>query len=402
MERNQGRPKQENVSEATLARRRQRLAKANGTAKPKGRQTICEKVKNELKTNGVEGVKKLMDSKKISKLGLKKCVKEGKLDRDLLGKLGIKMNKLKTDKKPVKVSTKPSAKKKDKDEKPRGGKAGGGGGGGSQTSSIAPSEKLVQQIAPSQPSEPLSALQFLNRRRFEEGEAPLKPITQSELARAKVLVAKAQEAEFGQSFPDGVDPHAKSKGFKTQNPLSAHDNITGTTRSEALAQNATDRDFEAFTRELREANKKEAQTNLESLLSNVDKAVARGFEKSELRLDAPVLNQFVLQGEPTQQSTLQPQSGFNQGNVSQPKTIAQTQAEQDQERVARNYQHFDHSVISQYASGNPTEVNVELSSNQDELSEESFDPEEDELTEESEEEEESSSLTSKPRGGLFV
>ena len=401
-----GRPKKDNVKDSSIARRLQRQNKKDGVLVKVGRKTICEKVKEELKKNGIEGVKKLMDSKKVSKLGLKKCVKEGKLDKELLDKLGIKMNKSSVAKKAVKkvLAKKAPVKKepkKDKDEKPRGSKGGGGGGGGGESQSKVqapvPAEKLVQQIAPSQ--EPLNAMEFLNRRRMEMGDSRLKPITDSELARARVLVAEQQKKEFGKSFPEGdEDPHAKPPGFKTQNPLNTHNNVAGITSTNASIQNQVDKDFEEFTRKLREETKKEAQSNLDSLLSNVDEAVARGFEKSELKLDAPVLGNFVLQSEPTQQSTLQQQSGFNQGNLSQPKTIAETQLEQDQARVARNYEQFDHSVLSQYASGNPTQVDAELASNQDEeLEEEEFDEESDE-----ESDEEAPSPISGRMMGLFV
>jgi len=393
-----GRPKKDNVKDSSIARRLQRQNKKDGVLVKVGRKTICEKVKEELKKNGIEGVKKLMDSKKVSKLGLKKCVKEGKLDKELLDKLGIKMNKSSVAKKAVKKVLAKKAPKKDKDEKPRGSKGGGGGGGSGESQSKVqapvPAEKLVQQIAPSQ--EPLTAMEFLNRRRMEMGDDRLRPITESELARARVLVAEQQKKEFGKSFPEG-DPHAKPPGFKTQNPLNTHNNVAGITSTNASIQNQVDKDFEEFTRKLREETKKEAQTNLDSLLSNVDEAVARGFEKAELRLDAPVLGNFVLQGEPTQQSTLQQQSGFNQGNLSQPRTIAQTQLEQDEARVAHHYDRYDHSVISQYASGNPTDVKVELASNQDEL-----EPEEFEEESESEEEEEESPTSSRRMMGLFV
>ena len=394
------RPPSENPSEQALIRRKQREAKKLGIAKPKGRAKQCDLAKKALSTdNPVESLKKLLKDKKISVAGLKRCFKEDRITDKALVLLDIKHRKKKetklaVKKSPVKAPVKKEP-KKDKDEKPRGSKGGGGGGGSGESQSKVqapvPAEKLVQQIAPSQ--EPLNAMEFLNRRRMEMGDDRLRPITESELARARVLVAKAQEAEFGQSFPEG-DPHQKHKGFKTQNPLNSHNNVAGITASKASEQEETDKDFEGFTRQLREANKKEAQTNLDSLLSNVDKAVARGFEKSELRLDAPVLGNFVLQGEPTQQSTLQQQNGFNQGNLSQPKTIAETQAEQDQARVARNYQNFDHSVISEYATGNPTQVDAELASNQDE------ELEEEEFEEESDEEEESP--ISGRMMGLFV
>ena len=402
----------ENPSEQALIRRKQREAKKLGIAKPKGRAKQCDLAKEALKSDKpVEALKKLLKDKKISVAGLKRCFKEDRITDKVLVLLDIKHRKKKetklaVKKSPVKEPVKKAPKKdkddsvrgpkKDKDDSVRGPKKGGSGGGeSSQTSSIAPSEKLVQRIQ--EPQQPLSALQFLNRRRFEQGDAPLKPITDTELARAKVLVAEQQKKEFGQSFPEG-DPHAKPTGFKTQNPLNTHNNVAGITSTNASIQNQVDKDFEEFTRKLREETKKEAQTNLDSLLSNVDEAVARGFEKAELRLDAPVLGNFVLQGEPTQQSTLQQQSGFNQGNLSQPRTIAQTQLEQDEARVAHHYDRYDHSVISQYASGNPTDVNVEVSSNQDELEPEEFEEE----SESEEEDEEAPSPISGRMMGLFV
>ena len=397
------RPPSENPSEKALLRRKQREAKANGIAKPKGRAKQCDLAKEALKSDKpVEALKKLLKNKKISVAGLKRCFKEDRITDKALVLLDIKHRKKKetksaVKKEPVKEPVKKSQ-KKDKDEKPRGSKSGGGGGGGGESQSKVqppvPAEKLVQQIAPSQ--EPLNAMEFLNRRRMEMGDDRLRPITESELARARVLVAEQQKKEFGKSFPEG-DPHAKPPGFKTQNPLNTHNNVAGITSTNASIQNQVDKDFEEFTRKLREETKKEAQTNLDSLLSNVDEAVARGFEKAELRLDAPVLGNFVLQGEPTQQSTLQQQSGFNQGNLSQPRTIAQTQLEQDEARVAHHYDRYDHSVISQYASGNPTDVKVELASNQDEL-----EPEEFEEESESEEEEEESPTSSRRMMGLFV
>ena len=397
------RPPSENPSEQALIRRKQREAKKLGIAKPKGRAKQCDLAKKALSTdNPVESLKKLLKDKKISVAGLKRCFKEDRITDKALVLLDIKHRKKKetklaVKKSPVKAPVKKEP-KKDKDEKPRGSKGGGGGGGSGESQSKVqapvPAEKLVQQIAPSQ--EPLNAMEFLNRRRMEMGDSRLKPITDTELARARVLVAKAQEAEFGQSFPEG-DPHAKPTGFKTQNPLNSHNNVAGITASKASEQEETNKDFEEFTRKLREETKKEAQSNLDSLLSNVDEAVARGFEKSELRLDAPVLGNFVLQSEPTQQSTLQPQSGFNQGNLSQPRTIAQTQLEQDEARMSRNYQQHDHSVLSSYANGSPTEVNVELSSNQDEL-----EPDEFEEESESDDDDEDPSPISGRMMGLFV
>ena len=181
-----GRPKKDNVKDSSIARRLQRQNKKDGVLVKVGRKTICEKVKEELKKNGIEGVKKLMDSKKVSKLGLKKCVKEGKLDKELLDKLGIKMNKSSVAKKAVKkvLAKKAPVKKepkKDKDEKPRGSKGGGSGGGGGESQSKVqapvPAEKLVQQIAPSQES--LTAMEFLNRQRNDRNEPELPPITRS-------------------------------------------------------------------------------------------------------------------------------------------------------------------------------------------------------------------------------
>ena len=400
------RPPSENPSEKALLRRKQREAKANGIAKPKGRAKQCDLAKEALKSDKpVEALKKLLKNKKISVAGLKRCFKEDRITDKALVLLDIKHRKKKetksaVKKEPVKEPVKKSQ-KKDKDEKPRGSKGGSGGGSGESQSKVqtpVPAEKLVQQIAPSQ--EPLTALQFLNRRRFERGEKPIiKDISSDELERAKVLVAKAQEEEFGQSNPKG-DPHAKPPGFKPQNPHNAHDNIAGITQSKASEQEETNKGWDGFNRVSREAKKQEAQSNLDSLLSNVEKAVASGFEKAELRLDAPVLGNFVLQGEPTQQFTLQQQSGFNQGDAFQQRTIAQTQLEQDEARMSRNYQQFDHSVLSQYAV-NPTDVNVELASNQDELEPEDFEEESESDDDDDDDDEEPSPISGRMMG-LFV